>query len=245
MKIKILTWNINKASYTTRENLWDYLRKLDFDVGLFQEVYMSPYEIRKNYHVVRGEMNAILLKREKFFDVKEENILPNNLNPAIYDFFVSCKAGLFGNKLTFISVYNYIFTETTKFSEFLKNLYEYIKYSRNKIFIGGDFNMNENYQGYLEKLGELAKEMKKDLSDMGYVEAAYKRYGENVYTYIVPGNKEKKYQLDYLFIPKDIGSVDVEVGDENKIFNTKQRSSDSKQPRLSDHLPIIATVDIQ
>jgi len=47
MKLKIITWNINRAAYT-RRNFWDYLNNLDFDVGLFQEVYMIPYMIRKN-----------------------------------------------------------------------------------------------------------------------------------------------------------------------------------------------------
>jgi len=38
------------------------------------------------------------------------------------------------------------------------------------------------------------------------------------------------------FIPKDIKLVDVKVGDKNEIFNTR--------PRLSDHLPIVATLEI-
>jgi len=46
--MRIITWNINKAAYT-RNNLWDYIKRLDFDVGLFQEVYMIPNELKYNF----------------------------------------------------------------------------------------------------------------------------------------------------------------------------------------------------
>ena len=238
MKIKILTWNINKAAYT-RKNLWRYLKELDFDIGLFQEVYIIPYEIRKNYYIVRGEMNAILLKRDiptNFTNVEKENILQiNSEKDFIADFCVSCETTLFGNKLTFLSIYNYMGPNASDFSEFLKILYGYIKSNRNKIIIGGDFNMDEKFQKQLKEWGILAREMKKELSKLGYIDVLYEKYDDNIFTFLAHSNK-KPYQLDYLFIPKDIKLVDVKVGDKNKIFNTK--------PKLSDHLPIIATVEI-
>jgi len=235
MKIKILTWNINKAAYT-RKNLWRYLKKLDFDVGLFQEVYIIPHEIRKNYLIVRGEMNAILLKREIFTNVEKENILHvNSEDDVIADFCVSCETTLFGNKLTILSIYNYMGPNVSDFSEFLEILYEYIQGNRNDILIiGGDLNMNEKFQKQLKKWGLLAREMKRELSKLGYIDVLYEMYGENVFTFLT--SNKKPYQLDYLFIPKNIKLVDIKVGDKNEIFNTK--------PRLSDHLPIIATVDL-
>ena len=235
MKIKILTWNINKAAYT-RKNLWRYLKKLDFDVGLFQEVYIIPHEIRKNYHIVRGEMNVILLKIDIFTNVEKENILQvNSENDVIADFCVSCETTLFGNKLTILSIYNYMGPNVSDFSEFLEILYEYIQGNRNDILIiGGDLNMNEKFQKQLKKWGLLAREMKRELSKLGYIDVLYEMYGENVFTFLT--SNKKPYQLDYLFIPKNIKLVDIKVGDKNEIFNTK--------PRLSDHLPIIATVDL-
>jgi len=235
MKIKILTWNINRAAYT-RKNFWKYLKELDFDIGLFQEVYIIPHEIRKNYHIVRGEMNAILLKIDIFTNVEKENILQvNSENDVIADFYVSCETTLFGNKLALLSIYNYMGPDVSDFSEFLEILYGYIQGNRNKIIIGGDLNMDEKFQKQLKKWGLLARGMKKELSKLGYIDVLYEKYGENTFTFLARSNK-KPYQLDYLFIPKDVKLVDVKVGDKNEIFNTK--------PRLSDHLPIVATVEI-
>ena len=95
MKLKIVTWNINKAAYT-RKNFWNYFNKIDFDVGLFQEVYMIPYAIRKKYHIIRGEMNAILIKKNlDIMKVKEENIISNNSEiDVLADFYVSAKMEL-------------------------------------------------------------------------------------------------------------------------------------------------------
>lgn len=236
MEIKILTWNINKAAYK-RKNLWKYLKELDFDIGLFQEVYIIPFEIRKNYHIVRGEMNAILLKRDTYTNVEKENILQvNSENDVIADFCVSCETTLSRNKLALLSIYNYMGPDVSDFSKFLEILYRYIQGNRNKIIIiGGDFNMDEKFQKQLKKWGLLVREMKKELSKLGYMDVLYEKYGENTFTFLARSNK-KPYQLDYLFIPKDIERVDIKVGDKNKIFNTKLK--------LSDHLPIIATVEI-
>ena len=234
--MKILTWNINKAAYT-RKNLWKYLKKLDFDIGLFQEVYILPHEMRKNYHIVRGEMNAILLRQNIFKNVEKENILHvNSENDVVADFSVSCETDLFGNKLIFLSIYNYMGPDVSDFSEFLEILYGYIQGNIDKvIIIGGDLNMDEKFQKQLKKWGLLVRKMKKELSKFGYIDVLYEKYGENTFTFLAHSNR-KPYQLDYLFIPKSIKIVDVKVGDKNEIFNTK--------PRLSDHLPIIVTVKI-
>ena len=236
MKIKVLTWNINKASIN-RKNLWKYIKESNFDIGLFQEVYIIPFEIRKNYHTIRGEMNAILLKKDIFTNIEKESILlDNSRKDIIADFYVSCKTTLSKNDFTILSIYNYIGSTFNNFSEFLKVLYRYIRVNRNKIIIfGGDLNMNKSFQKRLEKWGSLAKEMKEELSKLGYIDAPYEILGENTFTFFAHKNN-KPYQLDYLFIPEDVRVVDVKVTDKNEIINQK--------PRLSDHLPIFTTVEI-
>jgi exonuclease III len=57
---------------------------------------------------------------------------------------------------------------------------------------------------------------------------------EKRYTWINPNSKDK-YKLDYLFLPKQIKSK-IEPVDEKEIFNQRQK--------LSDHLPIIAEIEI-
>jgi len=191
MIMKILTWNINKAAYT-RKNLWKYLKKLDFDIGLFQEVYILPHEMRKNYHIVRGEMNAILLRQNIFKNVEKENILHvNSENDVVADFSVSCETDLFGNKLIFLSIYNYMGPDVSDFSEFLEILYGYIQDNRDKvIIIGGDLNMDEKFQKQLKKWGLLVRKMKKELSKFGYIDVLYEKYGENTFTFLAHSNRK-------------------------------------------------------
>ena len=236
-KMKIVSWNINRASYV-RKNFWKYFEKLNFDIGMFQEVYMIPYKIRKRYEVVRGEMNVILIKNNINAEIKRTNVLDtHSKNEVIADFCTSCEIELFGKTITLISIYNYIGPNKRDFSEFLQVLWKYISINRNKIIIiGGDFNMDEEFQGQLRGWGQLMKNLKEELSTFGYKDVLSDGLNSKPYTFITPANK-RPYQLDYLFIPRNIKLVNAKVGNEDEIFNTK--------PRLSDHLPIIATVEIR
>lgn len=235
MKIRIVSWNINQAAYT-RKNLWNYFHKLDFDVGLFQEVYMIPYAIRKNFHFMRGEMNAILLK--KTFNLKKEKkIILNKLEiDEIADFYVSAKIELGGKSLVFISIYNFMGPNENEFSKFLDSVFSYIKNNRNQItIIGGDLNMNAKFKGNLKSWGLIAIKMKKELYQLGYNEVLSTKYGPKAFTFITTTNK-KPYQLDYLFIPENIKIHKIMISNKKEIFNQK--------PRLSDHLPIITEIQI-
>ena len=172
--MKIITWNINRAAYT-RMNFWDYFNRLAFDVGLFQEVYMIPYKIRKNYHIVRGEMNAILLKKNPNMKKIEEESISYNTSEIdiIADFYVSVKIELNKKKIVFISVYNYIGPSEDEFSKFLDSMLSYIRNNKNReqiIIIGGDFNMDEKFRGKYKGWGLLAEKMKKELYQIGYSE---------------------------------------------------------------------------
>jgi exonuclease III len=234
--MRITTWNLNKAAYG-REKLWNFLKELDSDICLFQEVYMIPYEIRKNYHVMRGEMNAVLVKKNITTKIEKENIFNiNSENAALADYCVSCKMDLFGKKVVLISVYNYSLNRG-EFEKFLlKILLNYIRENRNNkiIIIGGDFNMDERFPDTLKGWRRLAKNMKKELYQLGYKEILSEKFGSKT-TFIAPRN-EKEYQLDYLFVPKHVKVINVTVGDKDKIFKPK--------PRLSDHLPIILEIKI-
>ena len=239
MKLKIVTWNINRAAYT-RKNFWDYFNKLDFGAGLFQEVYMIPYAIRKKYHIIRGEMNAVLIKKNlDIMQVKEENIISNNSEiDVLADFYASAKMELAEKRIVFISVYNYIGPDENEFAKFLDSMLSYIRNNKNReqiIIIGGDFNMDEKFRGKYKGWGRLAEKMKKELCQIGYTEILSLKFSPKAFTFISPANK-KSYQLDYLFIPKDVKVDEIKVGDKNEIFNQK--------PRLSDHLPIIATIEL-
>ena len=234
--MKIVTWNINQAAYT-RKNLWDWFDKIDFDVGLFQEVYIIPYTIRKRYYVVRGEMNAILIKKTLNAKPEKEIIIPNNSEiDLLADFYVSAKIKSDKKKVVFVSVYNYMGPGIKEFSKFLDILFNYIKNNMNQIIIiGGDFNMDERFENNLKEWGKLAKMMKDELYKLGYNEILSHKFGQDAYTFITP-NKKRRYQLDYLFIPRHIKIKEIKLADENQIFN--------KKPRLSDHLPIISILEL-
>ena len=97
--MKLVSWNINRASYK-RKNFWDFFEKLNFDIGLFQEVYMIPYRIRKKYEVIRGEMKAILLKKDMNAKLSKINVLNiNSGNESLFDFCISCEIELIGKTM--------------------------------------------------------------------------------------------------------------------------------------------------
>lgn len=234
--MKLVSWNINRASYK-RKNFWDFFEKLNFDIGLFQEVYMIPYRIRKNYEVIRGEMKAILLKKDMNAKLSKINVLNiNSGNESLFDFCISCEIELIGKTMVLVNIYNYIGPTEDDFLEFSKFLLDYISNNTNKlIIVGGDFNMDEEFQGKYRKWGMVIKNVKENLYKLGYKEVLSNSLDVKSYTFVSLINK-KPYQLDYLFIPKNMKINKINTVNENEIFNQK--------PRLSDHLPIIVTVEL-
>jgi len=231
MKIKLVTWNINRAAYT-RRNLWNYMGTMDFDVGFFQEVYMIPAEIRRRYHTIRGEMNAVLLSRETFEGAMRNYIHMDSGNECVDDFYVSCTTGISGMELTLFSIYNYMGPGVEDFAEFLDSLYRYIDGCHGPVIIGGDFNMSETFMT-LRDWGLLAAEMIERLAGLGFRDPLLER--SDSFTFITPDRK-RRYRIDYLFIPEKFNVLGVSSPEEDEIFGEK--------PRLSDHLPIELTVEI-
>lgn len=234
--MKLVSWNINRASYK-RKNFWDFFEKLNFDIGLFQEVYMIPYRIRKNYEVIRGEMKAILLKKDMNAKLSKINVLNiNSGNESLFDFCISCEIELIGKTMVLVNIYNYIGPTEDDFLEFSKFLWNYISNNTNKlIIVGGDFNMDEEFQGKYRKWGMVIKNVKENLYKLGYKDVLSNSLDVKSYTFVSLINK-KPYQLDYLFIPKNMKINKINTVNENEIFNQK--------PKLSDHLPIIVTVEL-
>ena len=234
--MKLVSWNINRASYK-RKNFWDFFEKLNFDIGLFQEVYMIPYRIRKKYEVIRGEMKAILLKKDMNAKLSKINVLNiNSGNESLFDFCISCEIELIGKTMVLVNIYNYNGPTEDDFLEFSEFLWDYISNNTNKlIIVGGDFNMDEEFQGKYRKWGMVIKNVKENLYKLGYKEVLSNSLDVKSYTFVSLINK-KPYQLDYLFIPKNMKINKINTVNENEIFNQK--------PRLSDHLPIIVTVEL-
>jgi len=234
--MKLVSWNINRASYK-RKNFWDFFEKLNFDIGLFQEVYMIPYRIRKKYEVIRGEMKAILLKKDMNAKLSKINVLNiNSGNESLFDFCISCEIELIGKTMVLVNIYNYNGPTEEDFLEFSEFLWDYISNNTNKlIIVGGDFNMDEEFQGKYRKWGMVIKNVKENLYKLGYKEVLSNSLDVKSYTFVSLINK-KPYQLDYLFIPKNMKINKINTVNENEIFNQK--------PRLSDHLPIIVTVEL-
>ena len=95
--------------------------------------------------------------------------------------------------------------------------------------------MDEEFQGKYRKWGMVIKNVKENLYKLGYKEVLSNSLDVKSYTFVSLINK-KPYQLDYLFIPKNMKINKINTVNENEIFNQK--------PRLSDHLPIIVTVEL-
>ncbi len=239
--MRIISWNINRAA-STRTPLWKYLKKLNFDIGLLQEVYTIPYTVRKNYYTIRGEMLAILINKQTIPIHSEEIIKVNTLNiyshnDYLMDFSISCELDLSKNPLSIINIYNYMSPNEKDFLEFLDFLWRYIRNNiyKKTIIVGGDFNMDKRFKGRYKKWGDIICDIKKTFSLLGFKEVVSKTLGNSVYTFLSPLNKQK-YQLDYLFIPEHIKITNIRVGPEETIFSIK--------PKLSDHLPIICDINL-
>ena len=231
MELKVLTWNLNRASYRRRK-LWSYMGELEFDAGFFQEVYMIPNEVRWNYHTFRGEMNTLLLHKDLMLDSMKRNYLQISDNHCIEDFYVSCRIEIGGNSLSLFSIYNYIGPADSDFSEFLDLLYNYIEEGEDLIIIGGDFNINKNFSPSLRRLALLAEEMTGRLSELGFRDVL--REEEDPFTFMTPNGG--KYQIDYLFVPEGVKILDVWHPPAGEIIETR--------PRLSDHIPLRVTLEI-
>jgi exonuclease III len=119
--MKIITWNIHKVAYEKMKEILEYLKNKNCDVCLLQEVYVIPAKFKNDFHVVRGEMNAILVKKTIS---NPEKIDLNNIsdNSAINDYFVACEVKVSGKSLVFISVYNYFDKDNNKVSEDVKKI---------------------------------------------------------------------------------------------------------------------------
>ncbi len=79
--------------------------------------------------------------------------------------------------------------------------------------------MDEKFRGKYKGWGILAEKMKKELYQIGYNLSL--KFIPKAFTFISPANK-KPYQLDYLFIPKDVKVEKIKVGDENEILIKSQ-----------------------
>jgi exonuclease III len=233
MKIKFISWNLNRASLI-RKKLWQFLNDLDFDIGIFQEVYAIPYFIRKNYITIRGEMNAILA-RKKLFKLIQEKIFFNENEDAIEDFYLAGNVIFNKNKMLLISIYNHFGESDKEFNYFLQSLLKYLEFKKDKpIIIGGDFNMSEKFGGTLKNLAVEIKKFKDNLKKLNYIEVIEEKFGESGYTFITP-NKKNFYQLDYLFLPKKLKFQEL-INLNYLLIN--------KENRLSDHLPLIINIVI-
>ena len=240
MELTLLTWNINRAAHTRRK-LWKYLEELYPDIAMLQEVYVIPSSFKRKYEVFRGEMNAILVKERTDKEFTEKKRLEIDMgNSMISDVYLMCEVTFSRKDIVIISVYNYMAISEKEFLNFWEGLFNYIKANQRKRFvIGGDFNMDlkflNSHNSALRRWGGIMKRIVEGLAELGYKDVLSFHEGNEPFTFFSPNGK-KPYQLDYLFLPEDITVLDSKTGDQNRIMG--------ESPRLSDHLPIIAKIDI-
>jgi hypothetical protein len=183
---------------------------------------MIPNEVRRNYHTLRGEMNALLLHKDLMLDSMKRNYLERSENHCIEDFYVSCIIEIWGRCLPLFSIYNCIGPKERDFSGFLELLYEYIEESRDMIIIGGDFNINKNFSPSLRRLALLAEKMAGRLSELGFRDVLMEE--EDPFTFRTPDGR--KYQIDYLFVSKGVKILDIWHPPAGEITATTPKLSD-------------------
>lgn len=266
--MKICTWNVNKATdKKQREDVWKYFLEMDTDIAFLQEVNSIPKKVLSNYECL--SRNA-LKKNYQNQDFSTAILVRGSVNRKInfsspikwVDEELKCFVGhLVGAEITLPSgkSFNVVSVYIPYWSIPKERLKEDVsevklKQARSRVWVKEIFwqallneNLNEhnwiiggdlNASVTLDKVGENKigknKETLNRIKELGFLECLEHSQGKLTPTF--KKNGEIKDQIDHLFIPKRMETelLNCEVGDKERVFGGTSR--------LSDHLPIIATL---
>ena len=267
--MKVLTWNVNKASMS-RSGVWKHLEQEDADIVLLQEATRVPDSILAHYHHnihskfprffaghSAGFQTVVLSKwamSKKPFLTSELDWV-NRIHADRYGWILGCEiVDDVGTRFHVVSVHMPAFhvpweslvgaeVSTIKlknnrklwFTEILWSLLKNADITDDKNWIvGGDFNSsikfdkptNRGNQEIVDRLRELG------LEDC----LSHCNHGRPVETF-QHTSKIVEHQLDYVYVnaPLRRRLRSARVASRADVFD--------RQPRLSDHLPIVCEFD--
>jgi len=263
--MRVVTWNCRRS--TKEKDIWKHVQELSPNILLLEEVSSFPKWIENNY-IYKYERSITKNNTKQRFG----NLLAHNgekiqeielttelawVNKEIKKFkgnLLSYNIKLNSNALNLISVYSPAWplnsdilnqeqigsVKLTQNRElWLADLLWYaLKCNINNnlnYIIGGDFNLSTTFDSW-GKYPRGNQEYLDRMRDIGLIECLKKFHGELVPTFKDPSNGKIIHQMDHLFVTSNLylKLSNCCVGDREYIFGNK----------LSDHLPIIADIDI-
>ena len=264
--MKVLTWNVNKAGVARRE-LWEMVQREDADIVLLQEVSGVPEWILNSYqcHLISPRYfeghnapfsSAVLSKglidATPYLESESEWI--NRIHQDRYGWIVGCKVTLgTGERFRVASVHSPAFhiprgqwtdvdvsdiklTNNPEiwFTEILWALLRAASISDSTNWIvGGDFNSSVLFD---EPKDRGNREIIERLNSLGLTDCLSHFHDSPIPTF-QHTKKSVEHQLDYCYVNMPILGrlTEARVPRHEDIFH--------RNPRLSDHLPILCEFD--
>ena len=265
--MKIITWNMRRA--TGKSVAWDYLKELNPDIALLQEVNGIPESITAEYSVHclpattktgnRQRFSSVILSKYPFVGDLELSSTIAWVNDA-REFFrgniIAKVIEVNGQLLNVVNTYSPAWIVPATFTDGVdvtgiklnqnphvwateilwKVLVDYPSIQDAPWIVGGDLNSSEtfDYQKKNRPRGNL--EIIERMNALGLFDALRTHHG-----CLVPTHKNNRggkiiHQLDHLYMSKSLveSIKDCQIGRHEDVFDSK----------LSDHVPIIATIEI-
>lgn len=260
--MRVISWNCKGANRASA--LWPYLLRLAPDVALLQEVGSLPDEVsavyRAEVRVARGKtgrpqrFSTAVLARCDF-----EPLPIRSANPWVNDALDHFDGNVVGGRLhhasgTFVavSVYSPAWYINSRWhladtqgiglalgrgrlwvADLVRDAIRHMALANEDAVVGGDLNLSETFDSWPGGPRGNAEYLSL-MQQLGFVETLrHMAQGVAVPTFRNARGGAVKHQMDHVFVsPSMLGRVvSAEVGDRDEIFN--------REPRLSDHLPII------
>jgi exonuclease III len=265
--MKIITWNMRRA--TSKGVAWDYLKELDPDIALLQEVNGIPESIITEYSVhslpaitQKGNLqnfHSVILSKYPFVGDLELSSTIARVNDA-REFFrgniIAKVIEVNGQKLNVVNAYSPAWIVPATFTDGVdvtgiklnqnphvwateilwKVLVDHPSIQEATWIVGGDLNSSETFDYLWGSSPRGNLEIIERMNALGLFDALRTHHG-----CLVPTHKNNRggkiiHQLDHLYMSKSLveSIKDCQIGRHEDVFDSK----------LSDHVPIIATIEI-
>jgi exonuclease III len=247
-----VTWNINRATLSSRRGTWDYLMRLNPDIALLQEAAPSPPPDHGGYQHISGtplrqdgaeqSFRSVMLVRGRIIDriSLHGSQTPGLVPPLVDGNTLGAVVELArGGTVRVINMYIPPWTTLRPdgrrvwlHDEVLETLRRVGRFGDSPWVIGGDLNLSETFD-LRSKKPRGNKVFLDAMAACGLTDCLRHSQGRLVPTYRHRSGSVE-HQIDHLFVNGTMLELlaSCNTPDDSEVFDA--------QPRLSDHLPIVA-----
>ena len=238
--MNIATWNMDYWKRSTEQRIsgWHYLwNKIDPDMALLQEI-VPPDESFDNFSVLYHQLDrkrrwgtSIVSKRRISRELHFNNYYPGSSG------LIAAEIRLPGSfTLTVVNIYGLIDPEdyaTTTMHHILSDLTTTLhkSYGRN-IFLGGDFNVSEQWDEKCKNRYPAHRLVFDRLEDFGLINCTKKFANAHIQTH-THGQSTFEWQNDYIFVSSNI----IDKVEDCEVIN------EPEVREFSDYFPVVIEID--